>query len=93
MEPPRLQTKTGQRNVNLDLFKPDVEREEKEVLKEAVERVVTCEGKNLDVDKQAQLTDWTVVEPVDDEIMEDNEPIEFDLACEGAPCEERKEVV
>lgn len=93
MEPPRRQTRQGGRQLNLDLFKPDVEREDHEVAKEAAERVAVSEAKNLDADKAAQLTDWTVVAPEEDEIMEDNEPLEFDLACEDAPCEERKEIV
>ena len=70
-----------------------MEREEREVAKEAAERVAVSEARNLDADKAAQLTDWTVVSPEEDEVMEDNEPLEFDLACEDAPCEERKEVV
>jgi len=39
--------------VNLDLFKPDVERDDREVIKEIVQRVAQCEGRNLDIDKDA----------------------------------------
>ena len=46
MEPPR-------RQLNLDLFKPDVERSDREVAKEAAERVAVSEARNLDADKAA----------------------------------------
>jgi len=37
------------------------------------------------------MTDWTTLEPAEDHFLDDGEPIDFDLTCESAPCEERKE--
>ncbi|CAL6013983.1 Hypothetical_protein [Hexamita inflata] len=87
MDPPKISVQMMKQS-KFDMFRPDVDnRDDNQIALENANKIARVEDRNLDADREAGMTDWTIADPPDKRTINDGDDLEFDLNIERAPIE------